>query len=141
MKTEVKEKIDALVQNISALGTQDGQTASDRLLSELTAMTDTPEERKEAGEYLRREMRLRRKCEHVDVAGLFGETGDAVSYAYIAQKYFGKGQSWFSQRLNRSIVNGKPSAFTGKELTVLADALQDLSRRLSDISVKIQQGI
>lgn len=27
MKTEVKEKIDALVQNISALGTQDGQAA------------------------------------------------------------------------------------------------------------------
>lgn len=69
MKTEVKEKIDALVQNISALGTQDGQAASDRLLSELTATTATPEERKEAGEYLRREMRLRRKCEHVDVAG------------------------------------------------------------------------
>lgn len=141
MKTEVKETIDAMVRNIPNLGTQEGMADGDRLFSELADMTATPEERKEAGEYLRREMRLRRKCEHVNASELFGEIGDAVSYAYIAQKYFGKGQSWFSQRLNRSIVNGKPSAFTGKELTVLAEALQDLARRLSDVSVKIQQSV
>lgn len=141
MKAELKEKIDALVQNIPNLRTQEGEAAGDRLLAEAIALASSAEEKKEAGAYLRREMRLRHKRDDVDVAGMFGPLGDALSYAYIAQRYFGKGQPWFSQRLNRSTVNGKPAAFTGKELTVLAEALQDLSQRLSDVSVKIHQSI
>lgn len=141
MNAEVKEKIDALVQNIPNLRTKEGEEACDRLLAETIALAATPEEKKEAGAYLRREMRLRHKRGDVDVAGMFGELGGAVSYAYIAQRYFGKGQPWFSQRLNRSTVNGKPAAFTGKELAVLAEALQDLSRQLSEVSVKIHQSI
>ena len=40
-----------------------------------------------------------------------GELDKAISFAYIAKHYFGKSQSWLTQRLNGSIVNGKKARF------------------------------
>lgn len=141
MKEDLKNKIDHLVQNISRLGTQEGREESDRLMKEAMALAVTPEEKKEAGAYLRQELILRKKRPDVDVSAILGDTRDILSLSCFSQKYFGKDRSWFSQRLNGSMVNGKKACFTQKELTILIQSLQDLSRELSDISTTIHQSL
>ena len=66
-----------------------------------------------------------------------GEVANIVSVAYIAQKYFGKTRHWLYQRLNGSIVNGKPACFTTDEKKKLQEALQDISDIIKNTSLKI----
>lgn len=57
-----------------------------------------------------------------------------VNGAYIAERFFGKSGSWFSQKLNNNIKNGKPCEFTPSELETLSDALYTLSIELQDLA-------
>ncbi len=54
-----------------------------------------------------------------------------VSLAYIAKTYFNKTRAWLYQRINGSIVNGKPAQFTPAELDILKNALLDISNKLN----------
>ena len=58
--------------------------------------------------------------------------------AYIAERFFGKSGSWFSQKLNNNIKNGKPCEFTPEELKVLADALRTIAIELEDLADELQ---
>jgi hypothetical protein len=75
-----------------------------------------------------REALLRKKLEDVL---------PAISISYFAKHYFGKSTSWFYQRMNGNKVNGKVAAFTQAELRTLADALDDVGRRLSAVSLTL----
>ena len=55
----------------------------------------------------------------------------AISVSHLAKEYFGKTPQWFYQRLNGNTVNGKQAKFTNNELRVLADALKDISKKIS----------
>ena len=55
-----------------------------------------------------------------------------TSLAYIAKQYFGK---WLYQRVNGTIVNGKPARFTNQEIDILNAAIQDMGNRL--LSTKV----
>lgn len=136
MNKELKLKIDEAVANIAHIGTEEGQIENERLMNEAFALAVTPEEKKEAGVYLRMAIRNRKRAD-VQPRTLLGDIADAVSMSYIAKEYFGKDRSWLYQRLNGCMVNGKPAAFTQNELTVLAGSLKDLSQRLSEISSNI----
>ena len=61
----------------------------------------------------------------------------ALNLSFIAENYFHKSRSWFSQRLNGATVNGKPARFTSEELDVLAYALKDVSKKIADINIPI----
>ena len=63
-----------------------------------------------------------------------GELPEAISLAYVAKNYFGKSNSWLSQRINGSIVNGKRARFSSSEVKQLQDALHDLGHRLLAVS-------
>ena len=134
MNRELKLKIDELVANIG------NKPVEDELMNEAFALATSPEDKREAGKYLMQAMGKRRRSD-IDARSLMGEVTDAISLSYIAKKYFGKESTWLYQRLNRSIVNGKPASFSQTELTVLADALKDLSRKLSDTSTNISQSL
>ena len=67
------------------------------------------------------------------IRSVMGELGNAVSFAYIAKHYFGKSQSWLTQRLNGSKVNGKTARFNKSELIQFQNAIHDLGRKLSAI--------
>ncbi|WP_455663918.1 DUF5053 domain-containing protein [Phocaeicola sp.] len=54
----------------------------------------------------------------------------AITWSYIAEHYFGKSRSWFSQRMNGYHVNNKEAEFSKEEKNILADALMDLSDRI-----------
>ncbi len=64
------------------------------------------------------------------------EVSDMLNLSYIARKYFKKSRAWLSQRVNGSIVNGKPCRFTARELDTLNNALRDMSSRLSAVTVR-----
>ena len=40
-----------------------------------------------------------------------GDLPEALSFSYIAQKYFGKSRGWLMQKVNGNKVNGKMSYF------------------------------
>ena len=61
----------------------------------------------------------------------------AVSLAYISKTYFKKSENWIYQRLNGNRINGKTAAFTHDEIDTLKFALNDLSQRLSSVSVSL----
>ncbi len=59
----------------------------------------------------------------------------AVSISHIAKTYFGKTRSWLYQRINGSIVNGKPARLTDTERRTLEEAFRDIADKLTSIHV------
>lgn len=75
------------------------------------------------------------QAEEVSMREQLKEILPAVSIAYIAKTYFGKTRHWLYQRINGSIVNGKPAYLNAEEKKILDQALKDLGSKLSSLSV------
>ena len=60
----------------------------------------------------------------------FTELEDLICKAQLAKQYFGKSRSWFSQRLNSSLVGTKNASFKMEEYHQIADAFRDIAKRL-----------
>ncbi len=84
---------------------------------------------------------MRRKRSDIDIKKIVREAQDVVSLSYIAKQYFNKDRSWLYQRINGTLVNGKPAAFTEQELTILANSLKNIGLKLSEISKSINQSL
>jgi hypothetical protein len=65
------------------------------------------------------------------------EMAPAISLAYIAKNYFNKSDNWIYQRINGNTVNGKPAAFTPKEMETMRFALNDISHKLGSLSASL----
>ena len=57
-----------------------------------------------------------------------------LNCSYIAERFFGKSGSWFSQKLNGHLKNGSPAEFTQDELKALSNALYTLSIELAELA-------
>lgn len=58
-----------------------------------------------------------------------------LNASYIAERFFGKSKSWFSQKLNNHVQkNGAPAEFTPSEIETLKNALYTLSIELQEIA-------
>ena len=57
-----------------------------------------------------------------------------INGTYIAERFFGKSGSWFSQKLNNNLKNGKPCEFTEEELETLSNALHTIAIELQDLA-------
>ena len=66
-----------------------------------------------------------------------GELPEAISFSYIAKKYFGKSRNWLYQRINGNIVNGKKARFTDNELQTFLNVLKDVSEMIHQTSLKL----
>lgn len=66
-----------------------------------------------------------------------GELPEAISFSYIAKKYFGKSRNWLYQRINGYNVNGKPAKFTQEEHDVFVRALNDISKMINNTSLNL----
>ena len=58
-----------------------------------------------------------------------------ISFKFIAETYFKKSKSWFSQRLNGNMVHGRKCGFNEEELRTLRFALQDISKKIGSLSI------
>lgn len=65
-----------------------------------------------------------------ETAKAFRDLGDIINKSQIAKQYFGKSQSWFSQRLNGCMVLNKSVVFKEDEYRQIADAFRDIAKRL-----------
>lgn len=54
-----------------------------------------------------------------------------ISVSALSKTYFKRSPQWFYQRLNGSVVNGKPVKFNNSELKTLSAALVDISKKIS----------
>lgn len=66
-----------------------------------------------------------------------GDLPDALSFSYIAKKYFGKSRGWLMQKVNGNKVNGKIAVFTDEERLMFRKALQDLSEKMSAVAMNL----
>lgn len=62
---------------------------------------------------------------------------DRINCADIAERYFHRSRSWFTQRLNNNIVNGNPVSFTAEELLTLRCALKGLAVDITKFTSQI----
>ena len=60
----------------------------------------------------------------------FSELEDIINKSQLAKQYFGKSQSWFSQRVNGCTVLKKSMAFKEGEYHKLTEAFRDIAKRL-----------
>jgi hypothetical protein len=75
------------------------------------------------------------RAEALAIKAKMSEILPAISLSFIAKAYFNKSRQWINQRLNGSVVNGKPVTFTSEELETLRFALSDLGKKLGSMSV------
>ncbi len=61
-----------------------------------------------------------------------------ISWAKIAQQYFGKSASWIYNKLADSDGNGGPGGFTEAERKQFKDALTDLSNRIRRVADRLE---
>lgn len=67
-----------------------------------------------------------------------GDIMRVLNTSYIAERFFGKSRSWFSQKLNNNIKNGAPATFTPSEIETLRNALYTISIELQEIADDLQ---
>ena len=140
MEQITEQRIRELVSKFKLLRTKEGSQEFDNEWHSL--MAEIPmDERKEAGRILRKEMRSKRiKRSDVNMREVLGTLAEALNMSYISREYFHKDKSWFAQRMNGNVVNGKVSAFTDEELDLFSSALEDIRNRLSETISNITKG-
>nr|WP_249932075.1 DUF5053 domain-containing protein [Bacteroides salyersiae] len=77
------------------------------------------------------------RAEETILRDKLGELPEAISFSYIARKYFGKNRHWLYQRINGNIVNGKKARLTDNELKTFLNALNDVSEMIHQTSLKL----
>ncbi len=137
----LREKVEVFVDKMFQSNTVEGKQDADAYFKSLNE-TLTVEERKEAGRLMREIMAERRavhrqKRTDINMKEKLAEIQEVISLSYIAKHYFGKDKSWLYQRINGTLVNGKPAAFTNQELAILSDALRDISAKIAATSGSI----
>ncbi len=141
MNETLKKRVESLASNMNLLGTEEGKKQFDTLFQELNGSLST-EDKREAGAFLRELRRAKRslpKRRDVNVKEMLTGIQEFISLSYIAQKYFGKDRTWLYQRINGTLVNGVPAAFTNQELDILANALEEIGAIISETSSSFKQ--
>ena len=77
------------------------------------------------------------RAEEAILRDKLGELPEAISFSYIARKYFGKNRHWLYQRINGNIVKGKKARLTDNELKTFLNALNDVSEMIHQTSLKL----
>ncbi len=76
-------------------------------------------------------------CRSGAIFNSFIELEDIINKTQLAAQYFDRSHSWFSQRLNGSMVNNEKSEFNAAEAHQLAGAFRDIARRLTALASEI----
>ncbi|MBE6281265.1 MAG: DUF5053 domain-containing protein [Bacteroides sp.] len=109
-------------------------------IEQIKAMATTPEDEAIIEEFVARQLENIEddvaEMEEMTYRLQMGEVLEIVNLSYIAKKYFGRTQSWLSQRINGCTVNGKKATFTETEIETLNHALDDIAKIIGSRSVR-----
>ena len=114
MTEEIRRQIEHLANRMSSVNTPDERKEMDELFAKLNA-TLTPEEKREGGRIMREALAAKRAARRAK-----------------------RTDTWLYHRINGTLVNGKPAAFTDEELKVFSDALRDIGSKISESSLSIR---
>lgn len=119
----------------------DGLTAENMAqIEQIKAMATTPEDEAAIEEFVALQLGAIEEdvveMEEMTYRLQMGEILEIVNLSYIAKKYFGRTQSWLSQRINGCTVNGKKATFTESEVNTLNLALSDIANILGSHPVR-----
>lgn len=93
-------------------------------------------------ERIRKRIEEKRKTDPVLSKIVFMEQKDllrVINGSYIAYRFFQRSASWFSQKLNNSVVNGVAREFTAEETQTLANALYTIAIELEGLADDLQE--
>lgn len=62
-----------------------------------------------------------------------------INLSAFARRFFGKSQSWFSQRLHGSLVMHKEQSFKSNEYAQIADGFRELARQLNQYADELRE--
>ena len=119
----------------------DGLTAENMArIEQIKAMATTPKDEAAIEEFVARQLEEIEEdvaeMEEMTYRLQMEEVLEIVNLSYIAKKYFGRTQSWLSQRINGCTVNGKKATFTPSEIETLNHALSDIAQIIGSHSVR-----
>lgn len=139
-----EQKLKGLMTEYRSLKTEEEKTAFDKKMDH-TLSDMTPDERKAFRKAFLLSARqtvseAKEIKEEIELKLLLSDVDNYLSLSQIAQDYFGKTRSWLYQRINGSIVNGKPAKFTAEEQQQLSNALLDISNRIKNTALKLKIG-
>lgn len=69
----------------------------------------------------------------------FLELDGIINKSKLAEKYFHRSQSWFSQKLNGNAVNNKDAAFTEDDYKKLTASFRDIAKNLNNFADAIDK--
>lgn len=125
----IQEEIAALEKAINEKSTSESENIE--RIKRIREMVTTPEDEAILEEFVSRQLddieKSISEMEEAIIRYQLGEVMEIVNLSYIAKKYFGRSQSWLSQRINGCIVNGKRASFTENEIQTLKSALSDIA--------------
>ena len=81
--------------------------------------------------------RAKKSLEKIDISVKMLQVSQYVSFAYIADRFFGKSRQWLNNRLKGNLVNGKPASFTRDEIKKLSAALVQISDEIRTTALQI----
>lgn len=113
---------------LSELRKEFGTDTFDEHIDRIKEIYTTPEEKKAFVNFV---LEMTNTCEvelqdignEISLLEQLNKISNIVSLSYIAKRYFGKSKSWFSQRMQGHLVNGKEAGFTPDEIQTSTKAI------------------
>ena len=137
----IQEEIAALEKAINEKSTSESENIE--RIKKIREMVTTPEDEAILDEFVARQLddieKSISEMEEAIIRYQLGEVMEIVNLSYIAKKYFGRSQSWLSQRINGCIVNGKRASFTENEIQTLKSALSDITNIINSSLERIKE--
>ena len=69
----------------------------------------------------------------------FSELNGIINISVFAKRFFGKSQSWFSQKLHGCLIIDKKMQFKEKECKEIAEGFRELARQLNQYADEIDR--
>ena len=139
MKT-IQEEIAALEKAMNEKSTSESENIEQ--IKRIREMVTIPEDEAILEEFVARQLdKIENSISEMEEAIIrhqLGEVLEIVNQSYIAKKYFGRSQSWLSQRINGCMVNGKKASFTENEIQTLKSALSDIANIINSSLERIK---
>ena len=117
-----------------------GTPEFDKLLDEFDTDNLTDKERKQMQEIFTKHWEMTKikvdaALKRNSIKEQLQDNSEIIPFAYIAREYFRKSMTWLYQRVNGSIVNGKPCQFKDEEIVIFNNALKDVGQRIGSLSI------
>lgn len=134
-----------LVELKPLIGTLDSKerVEMENLISELRSLDLTDEQRLIIKRFIQKgidesKVEIESIKNEISLREQLKDVSKTISLSYIAKTYFNKSRVWLYQKIDGTVIHGKPCKFTNEELKTLQFALNDIANKLNSIQLVIQ---